>query len=421
MRLLLFIIFLITTIFQGFAQDQYVMLISLDGYRHDYTERFHPPHIEAFISSGTAATSMIPSFPSKTFPNHYTIATGMKPGNHGLVDNTFFSSQKSKTYRISDRSVVQDGSWYGGTPIWVQAEKHGVKSASYFFVGSEAAIQGIRPSYYYDYNGTIPNTTRIDQVLEWLRLPDEERPRMITLYFSDMDDTGHKYGPNNDLKLKEALFKLDEELGILFDGVKKSGLPVNIIIVSDHGMTNITQDRLIDLEKLLAPFPLDYYNDGALAHLHLKDTKDMGEIRRELRKLEDHFSVVDPLSKNYYGKHINYSERVGDLLIIPDPGYYLVATSGFIKYQNRAAMFDTDTFGEHGFHPSLKDMHAIFYANGPRVKSGHEIKAFENIHVYPLICRLLGLPIPKDIDGQVKVLEPVLLEEKMASHPYEQK
>lgn len=413
MRLFFVTVLSMLTIFEGFGQGQpasYVLLISLDGYRHDYTERFHPPHIEAFISEGTAATSMIPSFPTKTFPNHYTIATGMRPGNHGLVDNTFFSPEKDKMYRISDRSVVQDGSWYGGTPIWVQAEKNGLTSASYFFVGSEAAIQGIRPSYYYDYDGTVPNAERIDQVLKWLELPEAERPKMITLYFSDMDDTGHKYGPDNDEKLEEALLKLDRELGTLFEGVKKTGLPVNIIIVSDHGMANVTKDRLIDIEKLLAPFPLEYYNNGALAHLHLQDPKDKKRLKRSLRELEDHFTVVDPLTKGHYGSSIEYPSRVGDLLLIPDPEHYLVATSGFIKYQNRGAMYDTKTFGEHGFDPKWKDMHAIFYANGPSIKSGLTVNSFENIHVYPLLCTLLQLPIPSHIDGDKRVLEHILKE-----------
>ncbi|GGF39355.1 alkaline phosphatase family protein [Echinicola rosea] len=399
---------------QAMAQgkEQYVLLISLDGYRYDYTARFHPPNIEKFIAGGTAAESMIPSFPSKTFPNHYTIATGMRPGNHGLVDNTFYNPEKKKVYRISDRSVVQDGTWYGGTPIWVLAEQHNIKAASYFFVGSEAAIQGIRPSYYYDYDGTVPNSERIDKVLEWLTLPSASRPKLITLYFSDMDDAGHKYGPDNDQKLRDALLKLDAELGVLFEEIKTSNLNVNIVIVSDHGMANVTQERLIDLEKLLAPFELEYYNDGALAHLHLKNPSDKKNIRKALRKLQSNFKVVDPISKRYYGKKINYPDRVGDLLLIPDPGYYFVATSGFIKYQNRSAMYDTKIFGEHGFDPQWEDMHAIFYANGPAIKSGHRIKSFENIHVYPLLCNLLHLPIPDNIDGEERVLENIIKSEK---------
>ncbi len=149
----------------------YVVLISIDGFRYDYVERFQPPNLIEFIQNGVAAESMIPSYPTKTFPNHYTIATGMTPENHGLVANTFIDPERNDLYRISKREAVEDGTWYSGTPLWVNAEKNGMLSASYFFVGSEADVQGIRPSYYYRYKHTTPNTERVQQVLDWLNLP----------------------------------------------------------------------------------------------------------------------------------------------------------------------------------------------------------------------------------------------------------
>jgi predicted AlkP superfamily pyrophosphatase or phosphodiesterase len=196
----------------AFSQEKkpIVILISLDGFRYDYVERFQPENLTRLIAEGTASKGLIPSFPSKTFPNHYTIATGLLPEHHGLVDNAFYEPLKDQVYTMGNRDIVQDGYWYGGTPIWVWAEQHGIKSASYFFVGSEAPVQGVRPSYYYDYNGGVPNLTRISKVFEWIQLPDEQRPGMITLYFSDMDDTGHRFGPSNDTELKKTLTKLDQ-------------------------------------------------------------------------------------------------------------------------------------------------------------------------------------------------------------------
>ena len=393
-----------------FAQehDQHVILISLDGYRYDYTDRFNPPHISHLVNEGVSAKGMIRVFPTKTFPNHYSIATGMKPAKNGLVDNTFFDPERGQVYKIHDRAVVQDGSWYGGMPIWSLAEKNGIRAASYFFVGSEADIAGIRPSYYYEYDGKVDNLTRINQVLDWLALPESERPRLITIYFSDMDDVGHRYGPDNDEKLREAILKLDAELGTLFDGIKKFDLNINIILVSDHGMTNITQESLIDIKEIMDGIPANYYNNGALAHVHLDDPSDERKVWKRLRRKEGDFKIVDPFSRQYYGKKGNYSDRVGDFLIIPKLGHYLVEPSGFIKYQNRAAMFKSSTFGEHGFHPDFADMHAIFYASGPALKDRMIIDAFENTHVYPLVCTLLGLPVPKGIDGKLSVLEGIL-------------
>ncbi len=396
----------------GFSQeknpDPIVILISLDGFRYDYVDRFHPENLSRFIASGTAAEALIPAFPSKTFPNHYTIATGMLPEHHGLVDNSFYEPFKDQVYSMGNRDIVQDGYWYGGTPIWVLAENHGMKAVSYFFVGSEAPVQGIRPSEYFDYDGAVPNLTRISKVFEWLRLPDADRPRFIALYFSDMDDVGHAYGPGNDEKLKERLTKLDHELGALLEGIKSFDLPINVILVSDHGMVDVRKEKLINLDELTAGIDARVVNNGALAHVYLADKADQ-KAAIELVKSRNPQVSVDDFGKNEnYSDVSGYPQRIGDFLILPEFGYYLADSRGMMRYQNRAALLKTDVFGEHGLSPRYREMWGIFYANGPQIKTGYQIPPFQNIHIYPLICRLLGLPIPGGIDGKAEVLESVL-------------
>lgn len=405
--------FLIPSIF-GIAQEkeQYVILISLDGFRHDYVERFQPENLLRFIENGTAAEALIPSFPTKTFPNHYTIATGMKPENHGLVDNSFYEPEKDLVYSMGNRDIVEAGYWYGGTPIWVLAEQHGIKAASYFFVGSEAPVQGIHPSYYFNFDGSVPNLTRVSKVFEWLQLPEDERPRMITLYFSDMDNIGHRYGPDNNEQIGGRLEKLDHELGALFEGLKSFELDINVFIVSDHGMTNIPKENLLNLDHITQGIPARVVNNGALAHLHLEHIEEMEEVYQELKKSENHFEVVKVSDREYYKNIEKYKNRFGDLIIIPDLGHYLTTSNGMVSYQNRSAMFKTDVFGEHGFSQEYKDMHGIFFANGPIVKEGMTILPFENIHVFPLLANILGLPIPDDIDGKLEILEPILKEKQ---------
>jgi len=277
MRKILSISFLLFLIIgKVFSQDStknYVILISLDGFRYDYVERFKPENLSKFISEGTAAEALIPSFPTKTFPNHYTIATGLKPEHHGIVDNNFWNPEKELRYSISNRAVVTDGSWYGGTPLWVLAEQNEMTAASYFFVGSEADIQGVRPSYYYDYDGRVPNLQRISKVFDWLQLPEDERPQLITMYFSDMDDTGHRYGPDNDEQLSKTLKRLDRELGALFEGLKSLDLPINIVLVSDHGMQAVPKEKLINLAPLVEGINARVVNSGALVHLHIWKTR----------------------------------------------------------------------------------------------------------------------------------------------------
>ncbi|RAI85997.1 putative AlkP superfamily pyrophosphatase or phosphodiesterase [Algoriphagus yeomjeoni] len=388
-------------------KEPIVILISLDGFRYDYVERFKPENLSRFIAGGVAAESMMPSFPSKTFPNHYTIATGLKPEHHGLVDNSFYDPKKDLTYGIGKKEIVQDGTWYGGTPLWVLAEQNNMIAASYFFVGSEADVQGVRPSYYYDYDGNVSNLTRVTEVFRWLELPEEKRPRLITMYFSDMDDVGHRYGPSNDEKLSERLTQLDHELGALFEGIKSFDLDINVIVVSDHGMMDVTPDHFIDLTALTKGIPARIVNSGALAHLYLEDQKDKEKIIKQLEKsgLPIHITDVDD-KENY--QDLMYKDRIGDILIIPDRYYYLAWETTLTRMRDNMDRLDTDTFGEHGYSPAYKDMHAIFYANGPAFKSGLEIETFQNIHVYPLICKILGLPVPENIDGKLEVLEPIL-------------
>ena len=409
-RSFLVLVLLLSVWTATFSQEKepIVILISLDGFRYDYVERFQPENLSRFIAEGTSAKGLIPSFPTKTFPNHYTIATGMLPEHHGLVDNAFYEPAKNQVYTMGNRDIVQDGYWYGGTPIWVLAEQQGIKAASYFFVGTEAPIQGVRPSYYYDYDGGVPNLTRIAKVFDWLRLPAAERPRLITLYFYDMDDTGHRYGPNNDLELKKTLNRLDHELGALFEGLESFDLPIHVVLVSDHGMAPVNKDHLIPLDQLTEGISARVVNNGALAHLHLEDPKKKKEVIKLLLGRNQHITVDDLTTTANYSDLAAFPQRKGDLLILPKEGYYLADASGMMRYQTNAARFQTETFGEHGFTPRYEDMRGIFYAKGPQIKEGLKVEPFQNIHIYPLLCHILGLPVPAGIDGKLEVLLPVL-------------
>ncbi|MEN2283233.1 ectonucleotide pyrophosphatase/phosphodiesterase [Algoriphagus sp. SE2] len=407
--LVFFLSFLAVNSFAQQAPEPTVILISLDGFRYDYVERFKPENLSRFIEDGVAAKSLIPSFPTKTFPNHYTIATGMRPEHHGIVDNSFYNPKKDQEYRINKRELVTDGSWYGGTPLWVLAEENGMKAASYFFVGSEADVKGIRPSYYYDYDGRVPNLTRVSQVFEWLQMPDSIRPRMITMYFSDIDDLGHSFGPNKDELLSSGIERLDRQLGALFEGVKNIDQEVNIIIVSDHGMANVPLEKYIALNEITKGIAGRIVDSGALAHIYLDDPKDKDKVIAQIEKDAKGYSVFDPAKGEYYQDVSVYGDRIGDVIILAELGYYFMGNQEYREViERRMRIDDTQVRGTHGYSQKYPEMHGIFYANGPQIKSGKTIDSFDNIHIYPLICHILGLPIPKNIDGELEVLKPIL-------------
>lgn len=384
-------------------QKPYVVLISLDGYRWDYTKRFQPPHLSKFIKGGVQAESMIPVFPSKTFPNHYSIATGMYPENNGLVNNSFYDAEKDLVYKIGNRPIIEDGTWYDGKPLWVNAAQAGMVTASFFFVGAEADIEGVRPTYYYRYDGSISNEERVAQVLDWLKMPTKKRPHLITAYFSDMDDTGHLVGPNDDEALNETLTELDKNLGRLFSEIQQLDIPVNVIIVSDHGMAAVPVNQLLPLESIKNDALYRTVSVGAIVHLYLKEKKNEEAIFQDLKSKENHFKVYRTQDGHFYKANPTHP-RLGELLVIPDLGWYFKSIRQIGIHQKGKIK----EIGHHGFDPSFQDLHAVFYANGPAFKKGLKIKPFENIHIYPMICQILGLEIPEAVDGDKSVLMPIL-------------
>ncbi len=381
-------------------QRPYVVMVSFDGFRYDYAERYNLPNFKKMIRDGASAEAMIPSFPSKTFPNHYTLVTGLYPGHHGLVDNDFYDPDQKKMYSIKNRTMVEDTSFYGGTPLWQLTQAQGLKAASFFWVGSEAKIRGSFPDYYRLYDSKVKDEERVTQTLDWLKLPEAERPHFISLYFSLVDSEGHTSGHQSE-KLKQTVQKADSLLGMLLTGVKKTKLPVNVVVVSDHGMLEMKREErvFIYVNKLIDTSnpSVVFANAGSQAHFY---TKNVDSLYAVLKKQEHHFKVYkqSEFPERWHYQH----KRAGDVMIVAEPGSYILTAA-----RNFGSWLNSGNFGEHGYDPYVvNDMGAIFYATGPNIKKGVRLKPFENIHVYPFIAKIIGLQIPA-IDGDVKVLEGV--------------
>lgn len=385
-----------------FGQRPYVILVSFDGFRHDYVELYDLPNFKKFIKEGSAARALIPSFPSKTFPNHYTIVTGLYPGNHGLVDNTFYDRSRNTVYSMSQRDKVQDPYYYGGQPLWRLVQQHGMKSASYFWVGSEIPMEGLHPDYFYQYDGSVPFDSRVDKVLEWLSLPEIDRPRFITLYFSSPDHEAHEFGPLSP-ETRNAVHRADSLLGKLMSGLEKIEIPVNVILVSDHGMREMEMKRetFIFLDEVIntTSKKIEVVSSGTQAHIYVANKLQADSLYEEIKQRERNFRI---LKKSAYKASWHYDHpRTGDLLLVADPGYFFrdgrnnrVEEEGVVK-----------KFGVHGYDPDVvNDMWGIFYAKGPNVKQGLTIPAFHNVHIYPFIAKILGVPVPNGIDGKEEVL-----------------
>ena len=231
------------------STSPHVLLISIDGFRHDYAERYQATNLLEIASEGTQASSLIPCFPSKTFPNHYSIVTGMYPENHGIVDNYFYDPNLDDYFLANESDKVQNGDWYGGNPIWSLANQQGLKSATYFWIGSEAKINGSRPTYYKKYNPAVSGQEITTQILQWLQMPDNERPQLVAVYFSLVDVAGHDVSIDSP-ELKKAVLEIDNLIGELRNEIHKIDIPINLLLVSDHGMMNTNYENPIYYENL---------------------------------------------------------------------------------------------------------------------------------------------------------------------------
>jgi predicted AlkP superfamily pyrophosphatase or phosphodiesterase len=381
----------------GQLNKPYVILISVDGFRYDYAQKYNAVNLLRLRKLGAQAESMIPAYPSVTYPNHYTIATGMYPSHHGIVYNQFYDRKRNEGYSVSDRKAVEDGSWYGGIPLWVLAEQQGMLSAAYHYVGTEAPVQNIYSTYWYRYNSKTPIATGIDAVEKWLHLPDSIRPHLVTFYIGDVDHAGHTYGPGS-AETRDAVLFTDTVIGELVEKVKATKLPVNFIFVSDHGMTEVDTLSPINIRSMIDTSKFIIKDGSTSMHLYAKDKADILPAYRYLKSIAKGFTVY--LRKSIPARwHYNTSEdifdRIGDIYILPNHPKVL-GNAGHINP------------GTHGYDPEMKDMHATFYAWGPGIKNGMTISSFENVHVYPLVCRLLGLKYSHKIDGKASVLEKII-------------
>lgn len=383
-----------------------VILISLDGFRYDYLEKYKPANLNYLARAGVRAKWLIPSFPSKTFPNHYTVVTGLYPQNHGIVENSVYDKQSKTVFAMHDREQVQDGRWWLGEPIWVTAEKQGQKSAPFFFPGSEAEIGGKRGTYWKPYDGEMPNKARVDTVLAWLDLPADRRPTFLSLYFSDVDDAGHRHSPDS-VETKKAVLGVDKELGRLIGGLKARGVfeKVNLIIFSDHGMATVDNNNAIILDEV---FNID------LAEKILWTREITGIFPKEGKEAEIYETLkakLPPQAKVYRKAelparfHYSDSPRIAPLLVLPEEGWILTDRKWFEDKKAKGEMKSLK--GAHGYDNQLQSMRALFIAHGEAFNKGKVIEAFENIHIYNVMCRILGLK-PAANDGSFDVAREIL-------------
>lgn len=383
-------------------QKPYVIMISTDGFRSDYTKKYNAENLLKYSNAGVQAKAMLPSYPSITFPNHWTLITGLYPSHHGLIDNFFYDYKRKEPYAMSNRKNAEDGSWYGGVPLWSLAEKQNMVSASLQWVGSASDAGGIRPTYYYPYHEKFSPSEKVNKVINWLKLPEEIRPHFISLYFPEVDGAGHHYGPEAK-ETEAAVHLIDNAIGELVQKVNDLGLEnVNFVFVSDHGMIQVDGGNPLEIPAiLLDKNRFDYYNSQTLLRVYVKNPNEVKVVYKELKanKPDDYEVYLDKKLPNYlhFATRDDKYNRIGQIILIPK------APKIFLEKGRKTS------FGKHGYDPrAVPEMKATFLAWGPAFKNDLIIDEFHNINVYPLVAAILGLKVSEKIDGKLKVLKSTL-------------
>ncbi len=372
-----------------------LILISIDGFRADYLDRGVTPNLKALATGGVRAVRMTPSFPSLTFPNHYTLVTGLYPDHHGIVNNTFEDAAiPPGRFRIADKAAVTNAAWWNeATPIWVSAERQGLKTATEFWPGSEAAIQGVRPSLYAPFDQSVPSDARVDKVLGWLDLPEEQRPQFLTLYFDIVDTAAHHHGPDS-TDVNDAAATVDKAIGRLVDGLKAREIEANLIIVADHGMASTPPNHHLYMDEWADPATFRVVTGDAVAGLVPADAEASA-------RLVGHHDHADCYLKAAIPPRLHYgtNPRIPPVVCIADVGWLLTTHAQEAKGH--------EPLGEHGYDPSSPLMGALFIGHGPSFRRGVTLPPFPNVDVYSLEAKLIGVT-PEPSDGTLTTLLPGL-------------
>ncbi|MBC8346565.1 MAG: alkaline phosphatase family protein [Candidatus Marinimicrobia bacterium] len=372
-----------------------LIIISMDGFRWDYFDKTDTPNFDKLIDGGSRAAALIPSFPSKTFPNHITIVTGRYPENHGIIANRMYDPIFDKYYYIGQGSApVLDGKWYDAEPIWVTAEKQNQTAMTMFWPISEAEIMGVRPSEYFVYDGSVSHNDRVDQLLKWLDYPSTKRPRFMSTYFSHLDNIGHRYGPDSE-EVKSAIREMDRTIGRLVNGLKSREIfqKVNIILVSDHGMATTSSDSMIFLDDYINMDNVSVVDWTPVAAIRPKG--DVEPIYEKLKNAHPKMSIYKK-GKAPARLHYNNHRRIQPITAVADEHWSISTREYFNEGDHNEGLGQAT----HGYDPIYPSMGGVFVGHGPAFKSGLSGPGITNIHLYEMMCKILGLT-PAENDGNI--------------------
>lgn len=366
------------------SEKPLVLLIGIDGFRPSYLKLGVTPNLNELASKGVLAKGSISAFPSLTFPNFVTLVTGLTPDHHGIVNNTMTDSRTNQLFTLGSREAVENPFWWSEvTPIWSTLKAQGGIASAMFWPGSEVEINGTRPNDWVRYDHGMSHEKRLETLISWLSRPESQRPNLATLYLSDVDSAGHEFGPESN-EVKSAVLKVDQTIGLLIDRLDRLKLlqKTTLVIVSDHGMANTPPEKSIDVSQLLKDYPKATWEwQGATSAVRLN-----GEDPQKVLNILAQQPNLSCYPKSNFPERFKFGShpRIPDLLCLSKLGFTVSANPT-----------RKGPLGQHGFDPTLEEMHGLFLISGSGIKP-KELGLIENLEVYPLLCQLLGIKEEKN-------------------------
>jgi predicted AlkP superfamily pyrophosphatase or phosphodiesterase len=376
------------------VEERSLVLVSIDAFRWDYLQKYDAPTLRGLAAGGVHAIRLTPSFPSKTFPNHYTLVTGLWPEHHGIVSNYFYDPDLGASFSKNKAADNADQRWWAaGEPVWITAERQGVRSACMLWPGDEVENHGRRPSFSRPYDRNLTSAQRVDSLLSWLALPAAKRPRFGALYLEVVDNAGHKFGPDSP-GTAAAVKEADDAIARLLAGLQTLGQldRTDLVVLSDHGLSPTSMDRVIFLEDVMDVSQVRIESTGAnggVRPLGGPAAELVAQIRAKAPP-QLHAYLREEVPVRF---HYRDNPRIPPVVLVADDGWMIESRADFEKL---SAHYDR---GNHGWDPALANMGALFIANGPDFQRGVELSDVDNVNVYNLLCAVLGLqPAPNDGD-----------------------
>ncbi|KAI4884608.1 hypothetical protein NFI96_034574 [Prochilodus magdalenae] len=371
-----------------------LLLVSFDGFRADYLKNYRFPNLEKFLSDGVLIEHLTNVFITKTFPNHYSLATGLYAESHGILASRMYDPLTKKEFSI--RNDTDPFWWNEATPIWVSVQKSGYKSVAAMWPGTDLLIQNCTPAHFMKYNSRVSFRERLGNITKWLS--EDNAVKFAALYWEEPDNTGHAYGPDNITEMTKALKKVDDDVGWLMEQLNQTGLlgRINVIITSDHGMAQCSQERLIHLDSCVNRSSYTVVDLTPVAAIIPRI--EASELYRKLSNCHPNMKVY---MKNEIPDRLHYrnNERIQPIMLVADEGWTIVQQGNLSR------------LGDHGYDNALRSMHPFLAAHGPAFRKGYRMNSINSVDLYPLMCHILGIPeMPNN--GSFSHVRCVLVSEK---------